>query len=67
MQKIAVLSYIQFFVGVFFAGIGLFYVIFPESLDILSPMITRIIGLMFFLRGIFRIFMIYKSEFKKNV
>ncbi len=64
MKKVPVLGIVKIVLGIFFVAIGLFYAIYPESIDIVAPPITRILGLLFFVRGAFRIYTVYKSDFK---
>lgn len=66
MRKIPVLGIVKIVIGIFFVGIGLFYAIYPESIDILPPTVTRILGILFFVRGAFRIYMVYKSDFRDD-
>ena len=64
MKKVPILGIVKIVLGIFFVGIGLYFVLYPESIDVVSPPITRILGVLFFVRGAYRIYTVYKSDFK---
>lgn len=66
MNNISVAGIVKIIIGLFLAVVGMFYIIFPETITILTTPITRILGVLFFARGIFRVYSVYKTDFRND-
>jgi hypothetical protein len=66
IKNISGLDILKVILGFFFIAIGLFYVIYPQTISVFPQNVIRLLGLIFLLRGVFRVYQVIRLNLKNE-